>query len=402
MTSSALRVAFFPDSYNEVNGVAHTARQFEQYARRQGVPMLLVTGADESRVTVDGSITRMELKRGSISFALDRDLRFDLAFLRHYRRIAAALREFKPDLLHVTGPNDVGISGVIAAHKLGIPLAASWHTNVHEYAARRAKRIVPTGIARREGLTQYVQDTSFKLTARYFQIARWLYAPNQELIDQLSAATGKPCFLMARGVDATAFNPSHRDRKDGKIVVGYVGRLTAEKSVRDFAELGRALKAAGLTNFEIAFVGQGSEQDWLRENVPNAVMAGVLKGRELSRAYANFDIFAFPSQTDTFGNVVLEALASGVPAVVTSGGGPKFIVQDSKTGFVASDDKTFSAALVRLATDDGLRTHMSIAAREAACHNSWDSVFDSVYETYEEQLKPGNAKRKELPGRLLA
>ena len=92
MTSSALRVAFFPDSYNEVNGVAHTARQFEQYARRQGVPMLLVTGADESRVTVDGSITRMELKRGSISFALDRDLRFDLAFLRHYRRIAAALR----------------------------------------------------------------------------------------------------------------------------------------------------------------------------------------------------------------------------------------------------------------------------------------------------------------------
>jgi glycosyltransferase involved in cell wall biosynthesis len=131
-------------------------------------------------------------------------------------------------------------------------------------------------------------------------------------------------------------------------------------------------------------------------------MAGVLKGRDLSRAYANFDIFAFPSQTDTFGNVVLEALASGVPAVVTSGGGPKFIVQDSKTGFVASDEKTFSAALVRLATDGGLRTHMSSAAREAACHNSWDSVFDSVYETYEDQLKPDNAKRKELPSRLLA
>ena len=243
MTSSALRVAFFPDSYNEVNGVAHTARQFEQYARRHGVPMLLVTGANESRVTVEDSITRMELKRGCISFALDRDLRFDLAFLRHYRRIAAALREFKPDLLHVTGPNDVGISGVIAAHKLGIPLAASWHTNVHEYAARRAKRIVPTGIAKREGLTQYVQDTSFKITARYFQIARWLYAPNQELIDQLGAATGKPCFLMARGVDATAFNPSHRDRKDGKIVVGYVGRSDCRKERSRVRRAGTRIKS---------------------------------------------------------------------------------------------------------------------------------------------------------------
>ena len=223
--------------------------------------------------------------------------------------------------------------------------------------------------------------------------------PNQELIDQLSAATGKPCFLMARGVDATALILSHRDRKDGKIVVGYVGRLTAEKSVRDFAELGRALKAAGLTNFEIAFVGQGSEQDWLRENVPNAVMAGVLKGRELSRAYANFDIFAFPSQTDTFGNVVLEALASGVPAVVTSGGGPKFIVQDSKTGFVASDDKTFSAALVRLAQPRRpaqRHTQVSQPAKLPVIIPG-DLVFDSVYETYEGQLKNGNAKRKRTP-----
>jgi glycosyltransferase involved in cell wall biosynthesis len=347
----------------------------------------------------------MELQRGRISFGLDRDLRFDLAFFRHYRRITAALREFKPDLLHITGPNDVGIAGVVAAHDLSIPLAASWHTNVHEYAARRAATLVPAGIGRREVITRQVQDASFAITARYFRIARWLYAPNQELIDQLGAATGKPCFLMARGVDSSAFSPRHRDRKDSaKIVVGYVGRLTAEKSVREFAELGRALQAVGVANFEIVFVGQGSEQSWLQENVPNAVTAGVLKGSELSRAYANFDIFAFPSQTDTFGNVVLEALASGVPAVVTSGGGPKFIVHDGKTGFVASDRNTFSASLVRLATDRGLRAQMGAAAREAACRQSWDSVFDSVYESYATQLErtPANVNRKQIPGRLLA
>ena len=190
-------------------------------------------------------------------------------------------------------------------------------------------------------MTQYVQDASFKLTARYFQIARWLYAPNQELIDQLAPPLGSLAFpwraawTRPHSVPRTAIVKIREDRR----------RLRwpsdCRKECSRLRRAGTRIKAAGLTNFEIAFVGQGSEQDWLRENVPNAVMAGVLKGRELSRAYANFDIFAFPSQTDTFGNVVLEALASGVPAVVTSGGGPKFIVHDSKTGFVASDRQNF-------------------------------------------------------------
>jgi len=384
MTRRAVRVALFPDSYHEVNGVANTTRRFEAYAREQNLPMILVAGAEQTRTVEEGSIKRLELQRGPFSFGLDKDLRFDVAFLRHHSAIKEALLKFKPDVVHVTGPSDVGIAGITIGHELDIPLAASWHTNLHEYAARRAALLLNPG----EKIVNNVERASFALTARLYKIARVLFAPNQELIEQISAATGKPCFLMSRGVDTEFFSPAHRTRQnDGEIVIGYCGRLTTEKSVRDFAEFGQLLLRTGIKNFRFVFVGQGSEDQWLAQNVPNATLAGVRKGAELSQAYADFDVFAFPSKTDTFGNVVLEALASGVPAVVTSAGGPKFIVQEGETGFVTNSNAEFASRLIELVQDSALRRRMSEASRQAALKRSWNSVFNYVYETYERELK---------------
>ncbi len=141
-------------------------------------------------------------------------------------------------------------------------------------------------------------------------------------------------------MDATMFSPTHRDRgEDGQFVIGYVGRLSTEKKVRSFAALSHAVKAAGYDHVKFVFVGHGSEEQWLRQHVPDAEMTGVLRGPALSRAYANMDAFAFYSETDTFGNVVLEALASGVPAVVTDKGGPKFIVEHQRSGFICPNDE---------------------------------------------------------------
>lgn len=383
-TGCAVRVALFPDSYHEVNGVANTVRRFEAYAREQNLPMPVIAGAEHASTVVQGAITRLELQRGPLSFGLDKDLRFDIAFLRHHRAMKEALLAFKPDVVHVTGPSDVGIAGMTLAHELCIPLAASWHTNVHEYAARRAALLLNGG----EKIVNNVERASFGLTARLYKVARVLFAPNLELMEQISAATGKPCYMMSRGVDTEAFSPTHRTRKDDdEVVIGYVGRLTVEKSVRDFAELSQSMLAAGIKNFRFVFVGQGSEEHWLAQNVVNATLAGVRRGIDLSQAYANFDVFAFPSKTDTFGNVVLEALASGVPAVVTSAGGPKFIVQEGETGFVTPNNDEFTSRLIQLTQDNALRRQMSGAARQAALKKSWVQVFNSVYETYARELK---------------
>ena len=109
---------------------------------------------------------------------------------------------------------------------------------------------------------------------------------------------------------------------------------------------------------------------------------GVLRGEDLAQAFANMDVFVFPSRTDTFGNVVLEAFASGVPAVVTDAGGPKFIVRDEVTGVVAHSERNFVDLTLRLLRDEPLRARMALAAREQACGESWDSVFEKVYDGY--------------------
>jgi glycosyltransferase involved in cell wall biosynthesis len=303
--------------------------------------------------------------------------------------VADALREFRPEVVHITGPSDIGMMGAITAHKLGIPVAASWQTNIHEYAARRASLILPRWFSGepRARLLQTIEDLSFRLAVLYYKAARFHYAPNQELIDKLSAASGRPCSLMERGVDLAMFNPAHRSRgNDGQFVIGYVGRLSTEKNVRSFAGLAKAVEAAGYDHVKFVFVGHGAEQEWLSKNIPNVEMTGVLRGEALSRAYANMDLFAFYSETDTFGNVVLEALASGVPAVVTDKGGPKFIVDHERCGFVCPTEEDFNASALRLIASPSLQCDMAVAARQRAQRASWDAVFDSVYDAYRSHL----------------
>ena len=149
MTATVPRVAYFPDSFHEVNGVAHTSRHFE--ALRGGATCPFFACAQETAprpLTEEGNVWTLELPRGFLSFALEKDLRFDPAFLRHVPLIGQVLERFQPDLIHITGPSELGMLGAGLAHHLELPLAASWHTNVHEYAARRSDwflRLLPNG-----------------------------------------------------------------------------------------------------------------------------------------------------------------------------------------------------------------------------------------------------------------
>jgi glycosyltransferase involved in cell wall biosynthesis len=141
----------------------------------------------------------------------------------------------------------------------------------------------------------------------------------------------------------------------------------------------------GVGGVRFLIVGHGSEEAALRRDLKEAEFAGVLRGVGLAEAYANMDVLVFPSHTDTFGNVVLEALASGVPAVVTPDGGPKFIVRDGETGFVTDDDQ-FVKAVAKLVRDRSRLQEMRVRARAYALGCSWDAVFERVYAGYEKAL----------------
>lgn len=385
MTAGPPRVAFFTDSFHEVNGVALTSRQLDAFARRRGLPFLSVHAGPQTAFSDSGSVRTLELRRGPLSLAIEQDLDVDPFLMRYRSRVKRELVAFQPDLLHITGPNDVGLLGALLAKQLRIPMTASWHTNVHEFAAWRLERrlsLLPKSWSK--AAARSVEETLLTVFTKLYGAARTCFAPNPELIRMLEERTGKPTYVMRRGVEIGTFNPANRERSDDVFELGYVGRISAEKNVRFLKALEDGLFAAGLTNFRIVVVGHGNQQAWLESNLKTGVFPGVLSGEALSRAYANFDLFTFPSFTDTYGNVINEAMASGVPCIVTAGGGPKYLIEDGKTGVQARDDGHFIEAVVSIMRDPARHAGMRLAARKLAESNSWDRVFERLYEQYRE------------------
>lgn len=357
-------------------------------------------GAVES----EGSLTTLELPRGVLSIPLDKDLKLDPLWLRHLPLVARTLRGFRPDVVHITGPSEVGCIGALLAGHLGIPLAASWHTNLHEYAATRSGWFLEHLPARQAASAACcIERVALTVSTILYKRAGALFAPNPDLCRLLEQETGRPCHLMQRGVDTALFSPARREGAESDFVLGFVGRLSIEKNVALLARIQRELEGLGIRNFRFRIVGQGAHERWLRERLPRAEFTGVLRGEALARAYAGMDVFVFPSHTDTFGNVVLEAMASGVPAVVTPDGGPRSMLQEGRTGCIARDLE-FAAAIARILQDRDLHKQMRDAARAYALAASWDSVFEKVYAAYEPLLDGvSNAERAgSQTGRLYA
>ena len=218
------------------------------------------------------------------------------------------------------------------------PLVAAWHTNVHQYARMRAEwflRMLPKGAGK--ALGEKIESVSFQLAARFYQSARLILAPNREIVDRLVAQTGKPGRLMLHGVDAEVFSPAAKPVSE-VVTLGYAGRLTAEKNVRFLVELAESLPALlpGLkdarSRVRFLVVGDGSQRALLERRLPpSTVFTGMLRGEDLARAYKQMDVFLFPSLSDTFGLVVLEAMATGMPVVSFQVSGPQSVVESGVT-----------------------------------------------------------------------
>ena len=387
--SGRLRIAFFPDAYDEVDGVANTSRHFEAFAKSRQLPFLIVHAGARKQIVTSGTSTMVQLPRSLLTFPLDRAHQYDLVFWRYYREVASLVRDFNPDVVQITGPSDLGMLGALIAHKLCIPLAASWQTNLHQYARSRLSPVLsvfPQSLSNH--LLSAVERWALAAAMRFYKIPRLLFTPNREMLALLEQTTGKPCLLMSHSVDTTVFSPEFRNREKGPFTIGYVGRLTAEKNVRLLAQLEHALVARGHRDFRMVIVGEGAEGKWLRKNMAHAEFTGALTGRDLSRAFANLDFFVFPSETDTFGLAVLEALASGVPALVSSVGGPKYNVQHCKTGYIAKNFDEFVAFTHLVLSQPDLLPAMAKAGRRYALSTSWDLGFEAMLKAYEQYFYP--------------
>jgi len=377
------RVALFCETYHEINGVALTARQLVAYAKRQNLPLLAVHGGKQPGIETEGTVRRVELKRSWLSIGIESDLEFDFAFWRYARKLHQELLEFRPDVIHITSPGELGELGIYLSRKLKVPLVASWHTNFHQFAARRLQKLLgflPASTTK--STVEWSQQRGLRILLWFYDFAKVTLAPTRPQVEWLEKELGKPSFLMPRGVDPEQFNAKHRTVKDGTLRLGFVGRVTPEKGVRLFRKIEEALLASGVKDFRILIVGDGSEVAWLKRRLKHAEFTGVLRGAELARAYANMDLFVFPSKTDTFGNVIQEAAASGVPSVVTNEGGPRYLVMQGQTGYIAEQDAEFVAKVVELAHNRERLKQLGAAARQRVEGISWDAAFEQTYKAY--------------------
>jgi glycosyltransferase involved in cell wall biosynthesis len=292
--------------------------------------------------------------------------------------LAETLAEGRYDAVHVTAPGPAGIAATLLNRIAGTPLIASYHTELASYAGLRSGDDAVEAMAR-GALAAFYGAPSLVLSPSP--------AADRSLIE-LGIEQGR-LGRWERGVDVTRFDPGKAAREDfpGEVKVLYAGRLTREKGVDLLAEsFLRALKAD--PRLHLLLAGGGPEEDELRARLgEHATFLGWLEGEDLARAYASADIFLFCSTTDTYGQVVLEAGASGVPVVAVAEGGPASLVENRHTGMLCQADADHIAGTVlQLAASPLLRRHLGACAVRAAGARSWEQAMEQLAAGYRRAL----------------
>ena len=366
--------AWFTDTLEDVNGVANTIRRLTSACVAQGHDLTVVT----SRAEVQIKDIPIKNFRPIGEFELPEYELQKLSFPPILPMLDYIQREGFTELI-ISTPGPIGLTALLAAKVLGLRTSGIYHTDFPQYV-----RILS-------------DDASLEtLTWNYM---RWFYGQldliyvNSEGYRRAWIDRGIPAErlrILPRGLDTTLFHPSRRDETfwsrygipAGKKVLLYVGRVSKEKDLDVIVSAWNKMRGNGAA---LAFVGDGPYLKELRERVPDAAFTGYLAGLDLARAFASSDIFLFPSTTDTFGNVVLEAMASGLPNVVSDQGGPKDLVAHGVNGFVtrALDAEDFRRHVEQIASNDTLRDTMRTAAFESVQDRDWADAGRKFWESDE-------------------
>jgi glycosyltransferase involved in cell wall biosynthesis len=294
--------------------------------------------------------------------------------------IGRALKRFRPDLIHAVNPFILGPGGAFYARRNGIPLVASYHTNVAAYT-----RFYGLG---------FMKKPTRSWTRTWHSRARINLCTSEATRDYLLREGIKRVLVWPQGVDARLFHPSRASREwrvklsggrpEARILL-YVGRLAPEKGIK---RLKTALSAA--PNTCLAIVGKGPiQRDLEREFAGTPThFIGLLTGEDLAAAYASADLFVFPSTTETLGMAMIEALASGLPVVAARSGAVHEVVSEGENGLLYEPelDGALAAAIHRVLDDEALRETFSQAARDAAEERDWEGATNTLRGYYEEAL----------------
>lgn len=370
-----MNVAIFTDNdFAKVNGVTTSLRAAIRYAPA-GIHPRIYTASDLAEQTVDYFATASP----GIRLPFYGDMRI---YLPSIRTLLHRTRADRVDLIHLTTPGPVGLAALFCAWRTRLPIVGSFHTDLAAYTERLSG--------------------SSRLGAWMREYLRWPYGrcervfvPSEStraLLEAGRIAPGK-IELWRRGVDSTMFCPIRRsavlrDRWrvcERRPAVIYAGRLSKEKGLHLLRGVVTALHRRGVEH-RLILVGDGPYRAELAAQLPDAVFTGTLRPADVATALASSDVFLFPSDTDSAGNVVLEAQASGLPTIVSDRGGPREYIRPGETGLVcaAGDAESFGHAAACLLRDGTRRRAMGLEARRHAATLTWDAAMAPLYRAYVE------------------
>lgn len=308
-----------------------------------------------------------------------------------YRAFESDLKQFRPDILHIHSPCPLGCAAIHWGKRNNVPVVATYHTHFASYAKYyKIKALEVFG-------WNYLRSL--------YHSCQRVYVPSLPILHELATRGLEHLAFMPHGVDAKSFSPRHRSRQwrngvapDGKKVLLYAGRLVWEKDLQTLIEMYALLKTQR-SDWTLVLAGDGPVRAELASAMPQAKFLGSLSGRALSAAYASSDILVFPSTTETFGNVVVEAMASGLPPICAAEGGAGGSVQHGINGFITSPrDPSDIARHVGLLLDDPVRLlRMGRAARAYARTQTWEGIFDRLFADYRSvvaEYVPARRRRK--------
>jgi phosphatidylinositol alpha 1,6-mannosyltransferase len=362
-----MRVAVVSESFlPQINGVTGSVLQVLRHLRRTGHEAQVIAPGDVPPTCEGFEVVALP----SVGFPGYSQVRVPLVVTG---RLVRELERFSPDVIHLASPFALGGQVVRAAASLDIPVVAIYQTDV-------------AGFALRYGLTA-ASNAAWRRIRSIHERAQLTLAPSPTAARDLEEHGVPRVQVWPRGVDTAAFSPAHRDAglrarlaPSGEVLVGFVGRLAAEKQVEDLAVLG------DLPGVRLVIIGDGPERERLSRRLPEAHFTGALTGIELSRAVASLDVFVHPGPYETFCQAAQEAMASSVPVVAVGAGGLRDLVDSSRTGWLypPGDLRALRGHVSDLVGDEWKRRAMGTAAHQGVRARTWPVVCDRLLGHYVE------------------
>lgn len=359
-----MRLALVTETYPpEVNGVAMTLSRLVGGLRARGNEVEVVRPRQKHEIE---PVPASDYVVPGVAIPFYDALRIGLPVVW---RLEEHWRAWRPDVVHVATEGPLGLASLAAANRLGLPATSSFHTNFHAYGGHY-------GVAA-------LRDATLAYLRWFHNRTRCTLAPTRQMVEELAAERFRGLGVMARGVDTALFDPARRDEAlragwgagPGDPVALYVGRIAAEKNLGLAVEAFLKLRERE-PRLRFVLVGDGPAKEPLQRAHPEFHYAGMRRGAELAAHYASGDLFLFPSVTETFGNVVTEAMASGLVTVGYDYAATREHVREGRNGFSAAfgDASAFHAAAARALAERGRWPEIRVAARTTALGLTWEAV----------------------------